>query len=66
MQFLIIYIVFGVYFVNFNNLIKDAKTNMKDLSVILPEIQNVLQIVKHICLAPEYAPYCHIEEVILE
>jgi hypothetical protein len=39
-------------------LLKDAKTNMKDLSMILPEVSNVLQIVRQICDAPEYAPYC--------
>ena len=58
-QFLIIYIVFGVYSNDLNNLLIDAKTNMKDLSIILPEVSNTLQIVKEICKAPEYAPYCH-------
>lgn len=59
MQFVIVYIVFGVYSNDLNNLLQDAKTNMKDLSVILPEVGNVLQIVQQICKAPEYAPYCH-------
>jgi len=57
-QFFIIYIVFAVYSSDFNMLLKDAKTNMKDLSMILPEVSNVLQIVRQICDAPEYAPYC--------
>ena len=58
MQFFIIYIVFAVYSNDFNILLRDAKTNMKDLSMLLPEVSNVLQIVKQICEAPEYAPYC--------
>ena len=58
-QFFIIYVVFAIYSSDFNMLLKDAKTNMKDLSLILPEVSNVLQIVRQICDAPEYAPYCH-------
>ena len=61
MQFLIIYIVFGVYSNDLNTLIKDARINMKDLSLILPEVGNVLQIVRQICEAPEYSPYCKVD-----
>ena len=59
MQFFIIYIVFAVYSNDLNIIIKDARTNMNDLSEILPEVSNILNIVKQICDAPEYKPYCH-------
>jgi len=58
-QFLIIYIVFGVYSKDLNNLLKDGKATMEDLSVLIPEVGNTLKIVQQICKAPEYAPYCH-------
>jgi len=52
--------LFGIVYLNdLNSLIKDAKVNMADLSKLLPEVANVLDIVKQICEAPEYAPYCH-------
>jgi len=51
--------LFGIVYLNdLNTLIKDAKVNMADLSKLLPEVADVLGIVKQICEAPEYAPYC--------
>ena len=50
----------GIVYINdFNMLITDAKTNMNDLSELLPEVSNVLRMVKQICDAPEYYNYCH-------
>jgi hypothetical protein len=58
-QVTIIFMFGIVYLSDFSTLIKDAKTNMADLSKLLPEVANVLSIVKQICESPEYAPYCH-------
>ena len=50
----------GIVYINdFNTLITDAKTNMNDLSELLPEVSNVLRMVKQICDTPEYYHYCH-------
>lgn len=59
MQFFIIYIVFSIYSEDLNNLLKDGRSTMKDLSVLIPEVGNTLRIVQQICETPEYAPYCH-------
>lgn len=58
-QLTIICITGLVYLNDFNMLIADAKTNMKDLSILIPEVANVLRMVKQICDAPEYYHYCH-------
>jgi len=61
LQFFIVYVVFAIYASDLNTLMIDAKNYIHELSMILPEVSNVLQIVRQICAAPEYAPYCHSE-----
>ena len=53
-------IIVGLVYVNdLNKLLSDAKQNMDDLSVLLPEVKETLRIIKVICKAPEYARYCY-------
>jgi len=53
-----IFIILGVYANDASKLLRDAQTNMDDLSIILPKVSETLKIVEEICKAPEYAPYC--------
>ena len=55
----IIVIIGLVYADDLNQLLYDAKQNMDDLNIILPEVKESLRIIKVICKAPQYAPYCY-------
>ena len=55
----IVIIVGLVYVDDLNQLLSDAKQNMDDLSIILPEVKETLRIIKVICKAPEYSRYCY-------
>ena len=58
-QLSIIFIIICVYANDASRLLKDAQTNMDDLSILLPKVYETLKIVEEICKAPQYAPYCH-------
>ena len=56
--------IFGLVYINdLTVLIRDAKINMKDLSELLPEVSDVLQMVRQICGAPEYSAYCGLDNI---
>ena len=56
--------IFGLVYINdLTVLIRDAKINMKDLSKLLPEVSDVLLMVKQICSAPEYSDYCGLDNI---